>query len=181
MNNIERFANYLLTYCNFRVVISCIFLIIFAMSFISSSFVAIKQNSFFNSFLQTDGKIIKCNIEQQIDTRNNFTRYGLRIYYTYNVNDISYCGSDIFDSYSSLLKAKENLNFFSNYNDSIIVYYNPTQHNMSLLNKGYLYLITYITFFTAVGLIFIAIIIYYFRNNPFFCGTILASDITSLL
>lgn len=181
MNNIKRFMLFLLSYCNFRIIFSCILLIIFAMSFISSSLFTIRQNLLVNSFLQTDGKIIKSNIEQHIDYRNNFTRYGLRIYYTYNINNITYCGSDIFDSYSSLLKAKDKLDFFNKYNGNINIYYNPTQHNISILNKGYLHLITYITSSTAIGLIFIAIIIFYFRNNPFFCGTILVSDITSLL
>lgn len=179
--NINDFIFYLLTYCNFRVILSCIILIVIATLFLYSSFLTTKQTYFYNSFLQTHGKIIKCNIEKHTDKRNNFSRYGLRIHYTYVVDNNSYCGSDVIESCSSLSKINELYNFYSKYNGTLIVYYNPLQNNESILNKGYLHLITYITSSTAIGLIFIATIAYYFRNNPFFCGTIIASDVTSLL
>lgn len=179
--NINDFVLFLLKYCNFRVVLTCIILTIIATLLLSSSFLSTKQTHFYNSFLKTYGKIIKCSIEKHTDKRNNHSRYGLRVHYTYTIDDNSYCGSDIIESCSSLSRIKELFNFYSKYNDELIVYYNPLKNNESILNKGYLHLITYITLSTAFGLFFVAAIAYYFRNNPFFCGTIIASDITSLI
>lgn len=179
--NINDFVSFLLKYCNFRVILSCIILTIIAILLLSSSFLSTKQTYFYNSFLKTYGKIIKCSIEKHTDKRNNYSRYGLRVHYTYTIDDNSYCGSDIVESCSSLSRIKELFNFYSKYNDELIVYYNPLKNNESILNKGYLHLITYITSSTAFGLLFIAAIAYYFRNNSFLCGTIIASDITSLI
>ena len=181
MNNFEKITYFLLTYCNIRVILGCILLIIFAVSFFISSLLAQNQAYIIDSFSQTTGKITKCVIEHQMDSRNNFSRYGLRIHYEYVVDNISYCGTDIIDSYSSLAKAKNICEKFKKNDKPIIVYYDPKSHSVSVINKGFLYLITRITFSVAICLILCAMVSFYFRNNPFFCGAVIASDVTTLI
>lgn len=93
-------------------------------------------------------------------------RYGLLLYYKYNLNDKSFDGCDVYDSYSSMEYVNNMIHDIkNNYNNDVVIYYNKNNCNESILNFGISGLIFQFILSVGFGLICTSIFGYYMLHK----------------
>ena len=150
------------SYYHFIIYFIIFILFLFIFSFFISSIISSKYSFYINSFIQTSGYITDCNIKHH--NINHSSRYGIYVNYIYSVNNIPYYGSDLYDSVSSLDSAKHICNLINN-TYSVPIYYDPNNFSISVVNRGFLYLITYISYSVMIVLFIILLYFIIFNNN----------------
>jgi hypothetical protein len=177
MTSLEKFNNIALEYCNIRLTITSVFLILFALSIFFLIILLARKNQQQYYLSKINGKIKKIKIQNIIIGKESL--YYLIIFYKYTINKKNYDGVDIYDKIG-VCKEEAKCIYNKLLNDTINIYYNKQSPNISQLSIVEYNHASNILIGMGICFVFVGYLLYKYKSNPIVCGLTVGNDTYNL-